>query len=103
MATFGITKISGTLVEAVDLTLSAETKELIDSDGTFVAARNVDSQYSFSVKGKGDLPSGITVGGDAGEPDGASGKVIITKITLSQKNDDWNSWSYDGVAYPAAT
>ena len=102
MSTFGITKISGTLVESVDVTLSAETKELINADGTHSTARNVDSQFSFSVKGKGDLPS-ITLGGDAGEPTGVTGKVIITKITETQTNEDWQGWSYDGVAYPAAT
>lgn len=102
MSTFGITKISGTLVESVDVTLTAETKELITSAGAHSTARNVDTQFSFSVKGKGDLPA-ISLGGDVGEPTGVTGKVIVTKITTSQTNEDWQGWSYDGVAYPAAT
>lgn len=102
MATFGITKIAGTLVESVDVTNAAETKELINADGTHSTARNVDSQFSFSVKGKGTLPA-ITLGGDVGEPTGVTGKVIVTKITLTQTNEDWQGWSYDGVGYPAAT
>lgn len=102
MATFGISSITGTLVEAVDVTLAGETKELINADGTHSAARIVDTQFSFSVKGKGDLPT-VTIGGSAGEPDGVTGKIIITKITESQTNEDWNAFSYDGVAYPAAT
>ena len=102
MSTFGITKITGTLVEAVDLTLTAETKELINADGTHSEARSVDKSFAFTVKGKGDLPV-ITIGGSEGEPQGVSGKVIVTKITESQTNEDWQGWSYDGVAYPFAT
>lgn len=102
MATFGITKITGTLVESVDCTLTGETKELINADGTHSEATIMDTQFSFSVKGKGDLPA-ITLGGAAGEPDGVTGKVIVTKITETQTNEDWQGWSYDGVGYPAAT
>lgn len=102
MATFGITKIAGTLVESVDCTFTGETKELINADGTHAEATIMDTQFSFSVKGKGDLPT-ITLGGAAGEPDGVTGKVIVTKITETQTNEDWQGWSYDGVAYPAAT
>ena len=102
MATFGITKITGTLVESVDCTLTGETKELINADGTHSEATIMDTQFSFSVKGKGDLPT-ITLGGAVGEPDGVTGKVIVTKITETQTNEDWQGWSYDGVAYPAAT
>jgi hypothetical protein len=103
MATFGITKIAGTLVESVDVTLTGETKELINADGTHSAARIVDTQFSFSVKGKGDLPPTLVLGGNVGEPTDVTGKVIVTKITESQTNEDWIGWSYDGVAYTAAT
>lgn len=102
MATFGITKIAGTLVESVDTTLTGEVKELITSDGAHSEARIVDSQFSFSVKGKGDLPN-VTLGGASGEPDGVTGKVIITKITETQTNEDWVGWSYDGVAFTGAS
>jgi hypothetical protein len=101
MATFGISKIGGTLVESVDLTCTAEVKELITSDGLHSEARSVDRSFSFSVKGKGTLPS-ITLGGASGEPDGATGKVIVTKITESQTNEDFEGWSYEGVSYPSA-
>jgi hypothetical protein len=101
MSTFGITKITGDLIESVDLTLSAETKELIKSDGTHSTARNVDTSFAFSVKGKGDFPS-VTLGGSTGAPTGVAGKVIVTKITNTQTNEDWQGWSYDGVAYPEA-
>lgn len=102
MSTFGITKITGDYVESVDVSLTAEVKELIKKDGTHGAARNVDTSFAFSVKGKGDIPSGVTIGGAQGEPTGVTGKVIITKITETQTNEDWQGWSYDGVAYPSA-
>lgn len=99
--TFGITKITGTLIKSVDLTHSAETKVLIAADGTFSAARNVDDSYSFTVSGYGT--TAIEAGGSTGAPDGTSGKVIITKVTESQTNDDWDQFSYDGTAYPHAS
>ena len=102
MSTFGITKITGLLIEAVDVTLTAETKELINSDGTHSEARSIDKSFSFSVKGKGDLPVSVVLGGSVGEPMGVTGKVIVTKIAETQTNEDWQGWSYDGVAYPAA-
>jgi len=101
-STFGITKITGTLINSVDVTHSAETKQLINASGQFAAARNVDDSFQFSVSGFGDLPS-IAVGDNSGAPDGVSGKIVITKVTLSESNDDWNKWSYDGTAYAHAS
>lgn len=101
MATFGIASIAGTLIESVDVTLTGEVKELINSVGEHETARIIDTQFSFSVKGKGTTT--VAVGGNAGEPDGVTGKVIITKVTASQTNEDWDAFSYDGVAYTAAS
>jgi hypothetical protein len=101
MSDFGISKLTGDLLESVDVELKAETKELITSAGAHSAARSVDQAYSFSVKGKGT--SSVTIGGSTGAPTGVSGKVIITSITNSQTNDDWQGFSYSGTGYVHAT
>lgn len=101
MSDFGISKLTGDLLESVDVELKAETKELITSTGAHSAARSVDQAYSFSVKGKGT--SSVTIGGNSGAPTGVSGKVIITSVTKSQTNDDWQGFSYSGTGYVHAT
>jgi hypothetical protein len=99
MSTFGITKLTGTLLESVDVEHKADLKQLIDSDGSHASARKVDDSYTFSVKGKGESPVSVGVGSG---PAGVSGKVFITNVTDSQTNEDWQGFSYSGVGYPHA-
>jgi hypothetical protein len=101
MSTFGITTVSGTLIESVDVEHKGDTKQLIDSTGGHAQARNVDDSYTFSVKGKGDLP--VSVGFTGSLPSNVSGKAFVTKTTTTQTNEDWQGFSYDGVAYPHAS
>lgn len=102
MATFGITKIAGALIESVDVTLTTDVKQLINANGTHGGARIVDAQYAFSVKGKGDMPQ-VGLGGNTGDPEPVSGKVIITKISEIQSNEDFQGFSYEGVGYVFAS
>jgi hypothetical protein len=101
MSTFGITAVSGALIESVDVEHKADTKQLIDSSGQHAQARNVDDSFTFSVKGKGERT--VNVGVTTALPTSVSGKAFITKTTDSQTNEDWQGFSYDGVAYPHAT
>jgi hypothetical protein len=101
MSDFGISKISGDLIESVDLEHKAEVKQLITSTGHHSAVRSVDDSYTFSVKGKGTSP--VSIGDATGAPTGTSGKIIITNVTETQTNDDWQGFSYSGTAYPHAT
>lgn len=100
MSTFGITKLTGTLLESVDVEHKADVKQLIDSDGTHSAARKVDDSFTFSVKGKGDAPVSVGVGS---APAGVTGKIFITNVTSSESNEDWAGFSYSGIAYAHAT
>lgn len=101
-SSFGITLFTGTtLIESVDLEHTAETKELIASNGTHSEARCVDDMFTFTVKGKGTTT--VTAGGATGAPSGTSGKIVITNVSINQTNDDWESFSYSGTAYPHAT
>jgi hypothetical protein len=101
MSTFGITAVTGTLIESVDVEHKADTKQLITSEGQHAQARNVDDSFTFSVKGKGDLP--VNVGVTTALPTSVSGKAFITKTAVTQTNEDWQGFSYDGVAYPHAS
>ena len=99
---FGITQITGTLIESVDVEHKADTKQLISSTGTHSAARAVDDSFSFTVKGKGT--TSITAGAyNTGQPTGVTGKIIITNVTTTQTNEDWEGFSYTGVGYTHAT
>jgi len=100
MSDFGITKISGALIESVDCEIKGDLKELIGFDGTHSAARIVDVSFSFSVKGKGTCP--VSVASSNGAPDEVDGKVIITNATDSESNEDWQGFSYSGVAFKYA-
>lgn len=101
MSTFGITAVTGTLIESVDVEHKADTKQLIDSSGQHAQARNVDDSFTFSVKGKGERS--VAVGIASGVPSGVTGKAFITKTTDSQTNEDWQGFTYDGVSYPHAS
>jgi hypothetical protein len=101
MSTFGITTVSGALIESVDVEHKGDTKQLIDSLGQHAQARNVDDSFTFSVKGKGNLP--VSVGAIASLPSNVSGKAFITKTSVNQTNEDWQGFSYDGVSYPHAS
>jgi hypothetical protein len=101
-SSFGITLITGTtLIESVDVQHTAETKELITATGTHSEARIVDDSFTFSVKGKGTTT--VTAGAATGAPTGVTGKIVITNVTASQTNDDWESFSYSGTGYTHAT
>lgn len=100
MSDFGITKITGTLIESVDCEIKGDLKELITSTGTHSAAQIVDVTFSFSVKGKGTCP--VSAGANSGAPEGVDGQVIITNATDTESNEDWQSFSYSGTAYKYA-
>lgn len=102
MATFGISSISGVYIESVDVEHKLETKVLVQSDGSFGEAMNYDPSFTFSVKGKGNSPAGLGIGGGSA-PNGVTGMVIITSVKEMQSNEDWEGFEYSGVAYPSAT
>jgi hypothetical protein len=101
-STFGINSLTGTLLESVDVEHKADLKELINKDGTHSASRSVDDSFSFTVKGKGT--TSISVGANSSAaPSGVSGKIIVTNVTKTQTNDDWEGFTYSGTGYAHAT
>ena len=103
MATFGVTIFSapsGGSVESADLSMKAEYKQLINSDGSHGQAKSYNTQYDFSARGKGDTCP-ATAGGSI-EVSGASGKCIVTSAKQNSKNDDFQGWEVTATFYPHA-
>jgi hypothetical protein len=97
---FGISALTGTLIESVEISYESEEKMLMDRLGEFSEARLIDTTTTFTVRGSGE-PT-VTIGGTSGAPTGAEGKIVITSVKRTQVNDDFEKFEYSGTAYPSA-
>lgn len=98
---FGISALTGTLIESVEISYDSETKTLMDKEGNFSEARIMDVTTGFTVRGAGT--SAVAIGGVTGAPSGVSGKVVITSVKRTQTNEDFERFEYSGTAYPSAS
>lgn len=99
----GISLISTTTAQSVEVTSQGEVAILVTKDGKFSKAAVYDPKFTFTVSGKGAVcPVSINASG-TGQPIGVSGKVIINSIKNQTNNDDWESWEYSGEGFPSAT
>jgi len=99
----GISLISTTTAQSVEVTSQGEVAILVTKDGKFSKAAVYDPKFTFTVSGKGaPCPVSINAAG-TGKPNGVTGKVIINSIKNQTNNDDWESWEYSGEGFPSAT
>jgi hypothetical protein len=99
----GISLISTTTAQSVEVTSQGEVAILVTKDGKFSKAAVYDPKFTFTVSGKGAVcPVSINAIG-TGKPGGVTGKVIINSIKNQTNNDDWESWEYSGEGFPSAT
>jgi hypothetical protein len=99
----GISLISTTTAQSVEVTSQGEVAILVTKDGNFSKAAVYDPKFTFTVSGKGAVcPATINAAG-TGKPNGVTGKVIINSIKNQTNNDDWESWEYSGEGFPSAT
>lgn len=98
---FGISALSGTLIESVEISYESEEKMLMDRLGEFSEARLIDTTTTFTVRGAGE--TSVAIGGTSGAPTGVDGKVVITSVKRTQVNDDFEKFEYSGTAYPGAS
>jgi len=104
----GIQTTALSLCETVEYEQRTEEVVVQDCDSGFGAAEAIDPMIEFSIKGSGDLPAGIVIGGDGGSNmditgvnDGAGTETrIITSIRESESSDQFNTWEASGVYYP---
>lgn len=89
--------------ETYRATVAVEDVPLITNDGTVELRATCKRKGTYSLAGRGDLPSGLAIGAGLAANGMATGKSIITKLGETEKQGEWNGWSADGEWYPAAT
>ena len=100
MSTFGITGVSGTLIESVSVSEKADVSVIHNNDGTFGAAQSYDRKQSFSIKGRGDT---LVMPGATASASGLSGAIFVTNSKLGSSNAEFQSFEFSGEAYPTAS
>ena len=102
-ATFGISRVTGALIQSVETTDKIEKKVLKGSDGNDALVRTYNPTTTGSVKGHGDLT--IVPGiGDAGVTGvvGAGGITVIDEVKKTEGNEEFAGWDYTFSYYPTA-
>jgi len=102
MPSFGITLVTGTLIEAVSVSMKSDVVVLTDFTGAFSEARAHDKKMTWSVKGKGD-PIISSLGSTAAGPSNLSGLILVTSIKQNSSNTGYSGFEVSGEAYPTAS
>lgn len=97
---FGISAVSGALIESVEVNYESESKTILNFDGSFAQGQLSDITQTFTVRGSGT--SAVSVGSSSGAPDFLNGTIIITSAKRTQTNEDFEKFEYSGTAYPNA-
>lgn len=105
----GIQSVSGiTLLQSVDYEKKVDVATVVDCTSAFGAAEAFNPIIEFSMKGAGDLPVALVIGGDGStsgditDVNDGSGTRIITNVKEMEKNDDFNGWECSGTYFPNA-
>jgi hypothetical protein len=102
--TIEILSVEYALTESLDVTTQVEDKVALNADGTPGFRQKHAKMSNFSLRGKGDLPSGLALGtGGAAVKGLNSGVIIVTDIETEEQAAEINGWSVNGNHYPAAT
>jgi hypothetical protein len=104
LTNIGIQSVEYSLAQSVERTTRTESASVMNYLGGFGHAEAYDPVTEFSISGRGDLPSGLAVGiaGDGIDGLFAAGTTIVTSVSLTENNTDFNSWDISGTNYPAA-
>jgi hypothetical protein len=97
----GITLHSGALIQEVEVTSQIEPKILKDSQGVDARIKPINPTKQFSVKGHGSLTASVG-SGSSQLSNVAGGVTIIREVKYTEKNDDFDGWSYSGSNHPSA-
>lgn len=98
----GITLHAGALTQEVEVTYRSEKKILKDSVGVDARIKGINPTKAFSVKGHGSLTASVGTGSSSGIFTISGGVTFIDEIKVTEKNDDWDGWSYSGTHHPNA-
>lgn len=100
---FGITKHSGALVEAVGIEQTIETATLRGSQGVTKYVKPYDPLKKFSLKTRGEESSLDVGAGDPGITGVSGGVTVIESIKFDEANTDFPTSEATGTNYPEAT
>lgn len=103
----GITSVGIACTTSFDIEEKLEEAgEVYNVDGSFKHQDFYDPTYSFSIKGAGDFPAVLVLGGSANLEDTvdefAAGIVMITSVSEEQSNEGESTWEASGQCWPGA-
>ncbi|MEM7696920.1 MAG: hypothetical protein AAF236_00785 [Verrucomicrobiota bacterium] len=103
----GITSVGIAAVTSFEIERKVEeTEERLATDGTFLEQDFYDEHYEFTVKGSGDLPVVLALGGDgdlaSSVPELGSGVTILLTDKLDEKAGSYPEWEVTGENWPNA-
>jgi hypothetical protein len=101
--TIEILSVEYALTESLTVTSQVEDKVATDSDGTPGYRAKHARMSNFSLRGKGDLPTGIDLGTGGAAVKGLNGGVlIVAELEEEEQASEINGWSLSGMHYPSA-
>lgn len=105
-SSLGIKSIAVSLTQALTLEKKLRETPLFDKNGAFNAGDLRDPIFSFEVSGKGDVPSGIAIGGTVASGNaitGVSGGIsIVENLEITEHTDEYNEFKFSGRNWPSA-
>jgi hypothetical protein len=102
VADIGVTAYSENLTQSVTITKSLEELHIAEKDGTYGQGKAFDPTFEVTVNGRGDFPD-LDVGGTASITGVTAGALVITSLSISEKNEDFPDWNFTLKNWPAAT
>jgi hypothetical protein len=102
VAALGVAAYSNTTTQSVEITKTVEETHLVEKDGTYGQGTAYDPTFEVQVSGRGDLPS-LTLGGSTSITGVSGGVSIITNISQTEKNEDYQDWSFTMRNWPGAS
>jgi len=102
-ATFGISRVTGALIQSVETTDKIEKKVLKGSNGNDALVKPYNPTTTGSVKGHGALTVVPGVGDSGVSGLGTGGVTIIDDVKKTEGNEEFAGWEYAFTYYPNAT
>ena len=106
----GIALATETTCTRHEYTKKLDDRMIMTATGGHGASASINPTIDFSFSGRGDLPAaaalGIIGGGTPADPDNddiTGGISIISNSSYTEKNDDYQEWSYSGKNFPCAS
>lgn len=106
-SSLGIKSSTITLVQSLSIEKKMTETPLFDLNGAFVSGDLRNPVFSFDVSGKGDVPSGIAVGGTLSGGNvltGISGgKTLVESLDVTEHEGAHNEFKFSGRNWPSAS